>query len=77
MTQEEFIRKLENGTLTGDDLLNLPFNMNKMDLGRILVEFYYMLLDCSECTVTDPVGEVADNQSYLVSLHSFPSAVSR
>ncbi len=60
MTQQEFIEKLENGTLTGDDLLHLPYTMNKEEVGRILVEFYYMILDCEEMTVKYPRKEIAD-----------------
>ena len=60
MEREEFIAKLKAKALDGDDLLHLPYTMSKDDVGRVLVEFYYMLLDCSEVQVTNPLGEIAD-----------------
>ena len=47
MTQEEIVKKFKNGTITGDELLNLPYT-NQRDAGRVLLEIYYYLLDVNE-----------------------------
>ena len=47
MTPEEIVRKFQNGTITGDELLNLPYT-NQRDAGRVLLEIYYYLLDVNE-----------------------------
>lgn len=47
MTQEEIVRKFQDGTITGDELLNLPYT-NQRDAGRVLLEIYYYLLDVNE-----------------------------
>ena len=47
MTQEEIVQAFQTGTITGDDLLNLPIT-NKYAAGRVLLEIYYYLLDVNE-----------------------------
>ena len=47
MTQEEIVKKFQNGTITGDELLNLPYT-NRNEAGRVLLEIYYYLLDVNE-----------------------------
>ena len=47
MTREEIVRKFQDGTITGDELLNLPYT-NQRDAGRVLVEIYYYLRDVNE-----------------------------
>ena len=47
MTQEEIVRKFQDGTITGDELLNLPYT-NRNEAGRVLLEIYYCLLDVNE-----------------------------
>ena len=47
MTKADIIRKFKTGTMSGDDLLNLPIT-NKYDSGRVLLEIYYLYLDMVE-----------------------------
>lgn len=51
MTQEEIVARFENGQMTGSDLLALPHNSNLNDVGRVLVELYYALIDTNEARV--------------------------
>ena len=52
MTKREIIEKFRKGTITGDDLLNLPYT-NRNEAGRVLVEIYYYILDINEDRVYD------------------------
>ena len=48
MTKEELIHRFNNREIIGDTLLNLPYYMTKPEIGRVLVEMYYLLLDTAD-----------------------------
>jgi hypothetical protein len=51
MTREEIVERFSCGQMTGSDLLALPHNSNLNDVGRVLVELYYALIDTNEARV--------------------------
>lgn len=64
MKKGEIITKFGTGQMTGSDLLALPHNSNADDVGRVLVEMYYLLIDYSEgnCLPTNiSMGEILAN----------------
>lgn len=48
MTREIFVEKLKTDKLDGDDLLHLAYTMSNTDVGKILLEFYYALVEHRE-----------------------------
>lgn len=63
MTKREIIEKFRNGTITGDDLLNLPYT-NRNEAGRVLVEIYYCLLDANEARVLYETDTTVDSETF-------------
>ena len=48
MTREEIVERFKSGQMDGNDLLALPHDTNLLDVGRVLVELYYALIDVNE-----------------------------
>lgn len=61
MEREELIQKIKDRTLTLDECLNLPFQMNKLDLGRVITEMWYGILTEADNCDGDTYQVVAEN----------------
>ena len=48
MTREEIVERFKSGQMDGSDLLALPHDTNLSNVGRLLVELYYALIDVNE-----------------------------
>ena len=61
MEREEIIQKIKDRTLTMDECLNLPFTMNKLDLGRVIAEMWYGILEEADNCDGNTYEVVAEN----------------